>query len=149
MRGRRMGGDERERERATVRWVVLSIFIDFRFSFCRVFFHVWETHFSNWFQLNFSHSPTHALVSRLSAPHRLLFSVCCCLLFLCYFPKKTNEVKKNCIQDDEGDMYRHYVAITIDNPGVRRSHVCLYHKPSTYGRTEWFVDRSPYTQVIN
>lgn len=72
-----------ESERMSVRWVVLSIFIDFRFSFRRVSF-VFSRMGNTFFQLIsielLSVTYTRAR-SALSSPHRQLFSVVVVWLF--------------------------------------------------------------------
>lgn len=76
----------------------------YRFSF--FIFFVWGTHFSNWFQLSFSLSlsPTRLYFYR----HRQFAVV---IVFYFLFQKEKN---RNEYSGRWGDMFQHYVAITID-----------------------------------
>lgn len=78
----------------------------YRFSLAFSFF-VWETHFSNWFRLNFSLSPT-----RMLYRHRQFAAV------VVLFPKQ-----KKMDSGRWGDMFRHYVAI-YRHSSVGSFHVC-------------------------
>lgn len=123
--------------------VVLSIFIDFQFSFLLASFSRMGNTF---FQLNSIELLSLPLAPPLSLSPTPRSSVCfidiaSLPLLLCFvlFPKKNSNSGRR------GDMFRHYVAITIDAKGVGETHVCLYDNLHIWPPTEWFVDRSIHT----
>lgn len=122
--------------------VVLSIFIDFQFSFLLASFSRMGNTFFQLNSIELLSLPRHSLFRRRRARRYALSTspVCRCYCASYYFRNK-----KTRIQDDGGDMFRHYVAITIDAQGVRETHVCLYDNLHIWPPTEWFVDRSIHT----
>lgn len=126
--------------------VVLSIFIDFQFRFSFGFFFTYGKHI---FPIEFDWTslapfpPRHSLSFTHAARSLVCFiDIASLPLLLCFvlFPKK-----KNSNSGRRGDMFRHYVAITIDAQGVGETHVCLYDNLHIWPPTEWFVDRSIHT----